>query len=217
MRLNSFAICLFIVYLHIIICFQFKSCHRIVSHSSLFATESSQKKSPSNSQAKQTWRIYNIEVLHELDPGKNSVLPHEQLLDSLKSVISPRDKNKVSLKIYDLTVVKKAFDGRWKKHGQPKWVYTVDITIPSSSVNKMGLKPLPGKFEQLPYTAPSSTIITNTSSVPKTLHIKSQPRIVIVGAGPAGLFAAITLVEAGYKPVIIERGYPVETRGLHIG
>lgn len=37
-------------------------------------------------------------------------------------------------------------------------------------------------------------------------------RPVIVGAGPAGLFAAYQLTEAGYAPMIIERGRPVEER-----
>lgn len=34
----------------------------------------------------------------------------------------------------------------------------------------------------------------------------------VIGAGPAGLFAAFLLVEAGYKPVLIERGKQVEDR-----
>lgn len=37
-------------------------------------------------------------------------------------------------------------------------------------------------------------------------------RPVIIGAGPSGLFAAMTLVEAGLKPVIAERGKKVEER-----
>lgn len=36
--------------------------------------------------------------------------------------------------------------------------------------------------------------------------------IAIVGAGPAGLFAAYTLAENGYKPIIIERGKKIEER-----
>ena len=36
--------------------------------------------------------------------------------------------------------------------------------------------------------------------------------IVIVGAGPAGLFAALRALELGIKPVIVERGKPVEER-----
>ena len=37
-------------------------------------------------------------------------------------------------------------------------------------------------------------------------------RPIIVGSGPAGLFAAYLLAEFGYKPIIIERGEPVEDR-----
>ena len=36
--------------------------------------------------------------------------------------------------------------------------------------------------------------------------------IIIIGAGPAGLFAAITLVDHGYKPIIIEQGDSVDKR-----
>lgn len=37
-------------------------------------------------------------------------------------------------------------------------------------------------------------------------------RIVVVGFGPAGLFSALTLVRAGYCPLVVERGLPVEER-----
>lgn len=36
--------------------------------------------------------------------------------------------------------------------------------------------------------------------------------VVIVGAGPAGLFAAVRLIELGYKPIILERGRDVSAR-----
>ena len=38
------------------------------------------------------------------------------------------------------------------------------------------------------------------------------PQVVIVGAGPAGLFAALRAVELGIRPVVIERGKKVEDR-----
>ncbi len=36
--------------------------------------------------------------------------------------------------------------------------------------------------------------------------------IIIVGAGPAGLFAALKLIEIGYKPIVVERGKNVHER-----
>lgn len=40
----------------------------------------------------------------------------------------------------------------------------------------------------------------------------SKVRPVIVGAGPAGIFCALTLVQNGIKPVVIEQGKKVEER-----
>lgn len=42
--------------------------------------------------------------------------------------------------------------------------------------------------------------------------VSRAPQAVIVGAGPAGMFAALRLIEAGIKPVIIERGKDVRAR-----
>ncbi len=44
----------------------------------------------------------------------------------------------------------------------------------------------------------------------------SKGQVIIVGSGPAGLFAALTLLEKGIKPVIIERGKDVHARRLDI-
>lgn len=39
-----------------------------------------------------------------------------------------------------------------------------------------------------------------------------KTKVIIVGAGPAGLFAALKLIEAGIQPIIIERGKEVRAR-----
>jgi len=53
---------------------------------------------------------------------------------------------------------------------------------------------------------------------PKALAAKtSKEHIIVVGAGPAGLFAALALIEAGKEVTLLERGKPVETRMRDIG
>lgn len=38
---------------------------------------------------------------------------------------------------------------------------------------------------------------------------KAEKKVIIIGAGPAGLFAALQLIEKGIKPIILERGKDV--------
>ena len=42
--------------------------------------------------------------------------------------------------------------------------------------------------------------------------MQPEGRIIVVGLGPAGLFAALTLAENGYRPLVIERGRPIGER-----
>lgn len=42
------------------------------------------------------------------------------------------------------------------------------------------------------------------------------PKVVIVGAGPAGYFAALRAIEAGWHPIVMERGKDVDNRRLDI-
>lgn len=44
--------------------------------------------------------------------------------------------------------------------------------------------------------------------------VSSAPDAVVVGAGPAGLFAALSLIECGIRPVVLERGKDVHSRRL---
>ncbi len=43
-------------------------------------------------------------------------------------------------------------------------------------------------------------------------NVANQKRVIIIGAGPAGLFAGLQCIELGLKPIILERGKDVQTR-----
>ncbi|MEZ5015651.1 MAG: FAD-dependent oxidoreductase [Flavipsychrobacter sp.] len=47
---------------------------------------------------------------------------------------------------------------------------------------------------------------------PELRQVNNAPHVVIVGAGPAGLFAALKLIALGFKPIILERGKDVRSR-----
>ena len=42
--------------------------------------------------------------------------------------------------------------------------------------------------------------------------VEKRPPVVVVGAGPGGLFAALRLIELGLKPIVVERGKDVHER-----
>ena len=48
--------------------------------------------------------------------------------------------------------------------------------------------------------------------VPDVKNVKNAKEIIIVGSGPAGLFAAIRVLRGGLKPIILERGKDVKER-----
>ena len=89
-------------------------------------------------------------------------------------------KNHIKAENFESVFVKKSIDAR---HGQLKLHLRYKVYI--------GEKPSEneGKLPQW-----------------KNVSDKNVPQVVIVGAGPAGLFGALKLLESGIKPVIIERG-----------
>jgi uncharacterized protein len=60
------------------------------------------------------------------------------------------------------------------------------------------------------YTGQESEIPAISPFIP--INVALSREVIIVGAGPAGLFAALRLIELGIRPVIIERGRDVSSR-----
>jgi Uncharacterized FAD-dependent dehydrogenases len=101
-------------------------------------------------------------------------------------------------KIIDYQINKKSVDARDKEN--ILIIYTVDVNIEDEETF---LKY--NKYKNVNY-------IEKKEYEKITLNKKESENPVIVGMGPAGLFAALTLVNSGIKPIIMERGAPVEER-----
>lgn len=87
-------------------------------------------------------------------------------------------------KIKEFEVVKRSLDARG---GRVLYRYRIRYRLE-------GEQPLE-RFELKPY-----------------LNVGGAEEVIIIGCGPAGLFAALTLLQRGFKPVILERGKDVRSR-----
>ena len=102
-------------------------------------------------------------------------------------------------KIKGLTLVRRSIDAR--KKPDVRIIYTVDVAVDGSE-NRI-LKASGCKKAAI---APVSFY-----KPPKAVY-QSSKRPVIVGFGPAGMFAGLILAMAGLKPIILERGEDAQTR-----
>ena len=56
------------------------------------------------------------------------------------------------------------------------------------------------------------TFYNELPALPEYKNVSDAQEVIVVGAGPAGLFAALQLIELGLKPIVIERGKDIRGR-----
>jgi len=102
--------------------------------------------------------------------------------------------------LHDVRIIRKGIDARKKPH--IKLVYTLSFSADDAIHMRLNSEP--------------ALEWQDEKAVPAPAQIHSHKRIVIVGSGPAGLFAALRLASYGLTATIIERGEPVEQRALTV-
>jgi hypothetical protein len=101
-----------------------------------------------------------------------------------------------SKEIIDYKIHKKSIDARCKAN--VLYVYELDVTL---------------KNEKKVINNPNVFLTPNEEYVAPSPGIEElKDNIVVVGSGPAGLFASYILVENGYKVIVIERGESIDKR-----
>jgi len=104
--------------------------------------------------------------------------------------------------VSSLSVVRKSIDARRRK--PPRFIYALDCTVPDgiALADKEGVKIEVLQEDKKPLLSPA--------------RIKTSKRPVIVGCGPAGIFAALTLAERGVPALLLDRGKSVPERVVDI-
>lgn len=129
-------------------------------------------------------------------------LPLNHAPEALTTAITTK-LNISAEQIASFVMFKRGYDARNKRNIQ--LIYTLDITLTDADLTRELLV----KFESDNHVkATPDTSYTYVGAAPE--HLMERP--VIIGFGPCGLLAALTLAQMGFKPIIIERGNEVRQR-----
>ncbi len=107
-------------------------------------------------------------------------------------------------------IVKRSVDSRYKP--DIYYIYSVDIL----SIDGVDIKNIINRIEKGDIRIKDVSVVNNSIyefPMPQDTNVSHYDKpIVVAGFGPAGMFAALKLVRAGFKPVVYERGECVEER-----
>jgi len=127
-------------------------------------------------------------------------LPLDHPPEALRSAVLARLKIS-DTQLVDFTVFKRSYDAR-KKNSEITFVYIIDVQVHGEDrvlerfARDRNIRPAP------------DTGYYPVAQAPEDL----RERPIVIGFGPCGLFAALSLAQMGFRPIVLERGKDVRTR-----
>jgi uncharacterized protein len=106
--------------------------------------------------------------------------------------------------LVSVSIFRRGFDAR--KKSDIHFIYTLDVVTTDNAA-------VLARAQLLPKLA-THTVPTPDTSYKFVTRAPNKPfkRPVVIGTGPCGLFAALTLAQMGFKPIVLERGKMVRER-----
>ena len=129
---------------------------------------------------------------------RDIALPPEHNVHQLNYEAAQLLKVSVS-KIRQVKILRRSVDAR--KKPDVKIIYTIEVAVEGNE----------GKILRNSGCKRASMAKANYYKPPKQ-KLESEKRPVVIGFGPAGMFAALILSMAGLRPIVLERGDDAQTR-----
>lgn len=137
----------------------------------------------------------------------NVRLPLDAGLSGREDLIVRAAARSLGVKISDISgvsLLKRSVDARKKASGDVHFVATLCVELADGAREDalVGRKGVKRHEPYRPLDIPQAAALANAV----------EPRPIVVGSGPAGLFAALCLARAGLRPLVLERGGDVDER-----